>query len=60
MRKFLKKFVRDDRGVSALEYAMMAGIVAVTLGVVGIAFKSSITTLFSTMTTTVGTSAAPG
>ncbi len=59
MRKFVKAFVRDDRGVSALEYAMMAGIVAVTLGVAGIAFRTSIVNLFATMTTTVGTSAAP-
>ncbi|SOE94096.1 pilus assembly protein Flp/PilA [Burkholderia sp. D7] len=55
MRKFVKAFIRDDRGVSALEYAMMAGIVAVTLALVGATFKGSIQTLFTNMTTSVST-----
>ncbi|SAL71824.1 Flp/Fap pilin component [Caballeronia udeis] len=55
MRKFVNAFVRDDRGVSALEYAMMAGIVAVTLALVGATFKTSIQALFTTMTTSVST-----
>ncbi|QIE29910.1 Flp/Fap pilin component (plasmid) [Caballeronia sp. SBC1] len=55
MRKFFKAFVRDERGVSALEYAMMAGIVAVTLGAVGLTFKTTIATLFTNMTTAVST-----
>lgn len=49
MRNFFKQFVRDERGVSAMEYAIMAGIVAVALLAVGSAFNTSITTLFTNM-----------
>jgi pilus assembly protein Flp/PilA len=49
MRKLFKAFVRDERGVSAMEYAIMAGIVAVALAAVGTAFSSNISTLFSGM-----------
>jgi pilus assembly protein Flp/PilA len=35
IRQFVKKFVRDERGVTALEYAILAGIIvaAVAAGV---------------------------
>ncbi|MGF6932423.1 pilus assembly protein Flp/PilA [Paraburkholderia sp. UCT70] len=35
IRQFVKKFARDERGVTALEYAILAGIIvgAVVLGV---------------------------
>jgi pilus assembly protein Flp/PilA len=49
MRKILKAFVRDERGVSALEYAIMAGIVVVALTAVGAGFKTSLTGLFTTL-----------
>ena len=31
MQKILKAFVRDERGVSSLEYAILAGIVVLAL-----------------------------
>jgi pilus assembly protein Flp/PilA len=50
MRKFLKRFVRDERGVSALEYAILAGIVVVAVVAVGAimtpSFKNIFTNLF--------------
>ncbi|MDB5834961.1 MAG: pilus assembly protein [Caballeronia sp.] len=49
MRKFISWFVRDERGVSAMEYAVLAGIVAVALGAVATTFNSSVSTMFSTM-----------
>jgi pilus assembly protein Flp/PilA len=49
MRSFLKLFVRDDRGVSAMEYAVLAGIIVVALGGFGAAFKSDVNSMFTTM-----------
>lgn len=31
IRQFIKKFVRDERGVTALEYAILAGVVVVAV-----------------------------
>lgn len=55
MQKLLKAFVRDDRGVSALEYAILAGIVVVAL-VTGIGTLSTqIGTLWTKLTTSLTT-----
>jgi len=58
MRKIFKAFVRDDRGVSAMEYAILAGIVAVALTAVGTAFSTSIQGVFTAMFTKVTTASA--
>jgi pilus assembly protein Flp/PilA len=58
MRKLFKAFVRDERGVSAMEYAVLAGIVAVALGGVGVAFGNNVTTMFDTMFTAISTQQA--
>jgi pilus assembly protein Flp/PilA len=60
MRKFIKWFVRDERGVSAMEYAVLAGIVAVALGAVATTFSSSVTTMFNTMFSSIATNQAKG
>jgi pilus assembly protein Flp/PilA len=60
MRKFIKWFVRDERGVSAMEYAVLAGIVAVALGAVATTFSSSVSTMFSTMFSSIATNQAKG
>jgi pilus assembly protein Flp/PilA len=49
MRNFFKAFVRDERGVSAMEYAVLAGIVVIALGGMASAFKGSITSMFSNL-----------
>jgi pilus assembly protein Flp/PilA len=49
MSKFLKVFVRDERGVSAMEYAILAGIVVVALTAVGTTFSGSMTGLFTAL-----------
>ncbi|MDR5818205.1 MULTISPECIES: Flp family type IVb pilin [unclassified Caballeronia] len=53
MQKFIKAFVRDERGVSAMEYAILAGIVVVALVAVGSAFSTNMQDVFSNLTTKV-------
>jgi pilus assembly protein Flp/PilA len=59
MRNFVQLFVRDERGVSALEYAVLAGIVVLALGAVGTFFNTSIQTMFTTMFADVTTAQTP-
>jgi pilus assembly protein Flp/PilA len=49
MRKLMKAFVRDERGVSAMEYAVLAGIVVLALGAVAGTFSTKIGTMFTTL-----------
>ena len=53
MSKFLKAFVRDERGVSAMEYAILAGIVVVALTLVGSSFSTNLQAVFNNLTTKV-------
>ena len=57
MLTFLKKLRRDERGVSALEYAILAGIVvvAVIAGTAGL--SDDLKSLFTNISTSVGTAA---
>jgi pilus assembly protein Flp/PilA len=55
MRKLFKAFVRDERGVSAMEYAILAGIVAIALGAAGTIFGTNFAKLFSNMWTNINT-----
>ncbi|SAK61741.1 Flp/Fap pilin component [Caballeronia temeraria] len=57
MQKLLKAFVRDERGVSAMEYAILAGIVVVALVAVGSAFSTNMQDIFSNLTTKVKSAA---
>jgi pilus assembly protein Flp/PilA len=41
MRKFFNKFARDERGVSAMEYAVLAGIVVAAVVAGGLALTST-------------------
>jgi pilus assembly protein Flp/PilA len=58
MRNFFKFFVRDERGVSAMEYAVLAGIIAVALGTMGSIFSTSVQTMFKTMFGSISTNQA--
>ncbi|WP_321799123.1 Flp family type IVb pilin [Caballeronia sp. J97] len=53
MQKLIKAFVRDERGVSAMEYAILAGIVVVALVAVGSAFSTNMQDVFTNLTTKV-------
>jgi pilus assembly protein Flp/PilA len=55
MRKLIKLFVRDERGVSAMEYAVLAGIIVLALVAVAASFNSGLKTMFATMFTNVTT-----
>ena len=47
MRDFVLRFWRDDRGQDLIEYALMAGFVAVAAGAVMPAVSSNISQIFS-------------
>ena len=60
----IKKFLREEDGVTALEYALLAAVVAGVLALVaGPALKTFFETIFGTLTTTatdvIGTPTAP-
>jgi pilus assembly protein Flp/PilA len=55
MRKLMKAFVRDERGVSAMEYAVLAGIVVLALGAMASTFSTSISTMFDSLFNKVST-----
>ncbi|MDQ7981724.1 Flp family type IVb pilin [Paraburkholderia sp. SARCC-3016] len=55
MRTFLKMFLRDERGVSAMEYAVLAGIVVIALGAMAATFNTNISAMFSNLFTSVTT-----
>ncbi|RKU04420.1 Flp family type IVb pilin [Burkholderia sp. Nafp2/4-1b] len=41
MLQYVKSLLRDERGVSSLEYAVLAGIVVVALAAVGVILSSN-------------------
>ena len=51
MLKYLNRLKRDERGVTALEYAILAGIIVVAIVAVGSTFSSNLRTVFSALTT---------
>jgi pilus assembly protein Flp/PilA len=51
MLQFVKSLSRDERGVTALEYAILAGIVVVALVAVGAMFTPQMTALFQNLIT---------
>jgi pilus assembly protein Flp/PilA len=57
MRQLFKRFVRDSRGVSALEYAILAGLIVGAVAVGATALGTNIKSLFSAVNTRVGAAA---
>ncbi|MGF6608817.1 pilus assembly protein Flp/PilA [Paraburkholderia sp. WSM4175] len=55
MLRFIRSLSRDERGVSALEYAVLAGIVVAALVLAGTYFNTALTTVFTDMVTKVTT-----
>ncbi|WP_422879717.1 Flp family type IVb pilin [Paraburkholderia terricola] len=47
----MKAFVRDERGVSAMEYAVLAGIVVLALGAMAVAFNDNASAMFANLFT---------
>ncbi|WP_118182301.1 Flp family type IVb pilin [Paraburkholderia phosphatilytica] len=58
MRAFITSICFDERGISAMEYALMAGFVAVALTGIGVAFGTNVSSLFATMWTHIFASAS--
>ncbi|WP_315384310.1 Flp family type IVb pilin [Microvirgula aerodenitrificans] len=54
LKSFLKKFARDERGVSALEYAILAAVVAVAVVAIGPKITALYTSTFTKATDAVG------
>lgn len=53
IRQFVKKFARDERGVTALEYAILAGIIVAAV-VAGVGYLSdSLKTGFGSLSSTI-------
>jgi pilus assembly protein Flp/PilA len=55
MHNLVKKIIRDERGVSAMEYAILAGIIAVALGAAAATFNTGIKEMFTNMFAAVST-----
>jgi pilus assembly protein Flp/PilA len=51
MRAFLTSICSDERGISAMEYALMAGFVGIALAGIGAAFGTNVSSLFASMWT---------
>lgn len=62
MQKLMKKFVRDERGVTAIEYGLIAGLVAIAivgaLGTLGTNLSGIFTTVSSSVQSANTTAAA--
>jgi pilus assembly protein Flp/PilA len=54
----LAKLGRDNRGQDLIEYALMAGFVAVAAGAIMPSVSSNISTIFSKVTSHLGTAAS--
>ncbi|SCZ22065.1 MULTISPECIES: Flp family type IVb pilin [Burkholderia] len=51
MLQYVKTLLRDERGISSLEYAVLAGIVVVALAAVGtvLSGSSGLSSIFTTL-----------
>jgi len=60
MLQFIKSLSRDERGVSALEYAVLAGVIVVAVVAVGATFSTNLQAIFTNLTTKVSNAAGTG
>jgi len=60
MSKFVKRFVRDERGVSAMEYAVLAGIIVIALVAVSGTFNTQLSRMFTNLFQKVNTAVNNG
>jgi pilus assembly protein Flp/PilA len=49
MQKFIQKFVRDEEGVTAIEYGLIAALIAVVIIAVVTTVGTNLRTVFSTI-----------
>lgn len=55
MRDFIQSLARDESGVTAVEYAILAGVVVAIIAGAGAAFSDGLGGLFGALTTKMGT-----
>ncbi len=55
MKKLMKKFVRDEKGVTALEYGLLAALIAAVIIVSVQSLGQTIDTTFSTIDSSMST-----
>ena len=60
MLQRIKVFVRDSKAVSALEYALLVGIIAVAIGAAMFTFSESIKTAINAIGTDIAGTTSPG
>ena len=53
----IERFLKDEEGASGIEYAMIAGMVAVVLATSSDSIRTSITSIFSKVSTSLATAA---
>lgn len=53
--KFIQKFIRDEDGVTAIEYGLLAALIAVAIMTTVAAMGSTLKTMFTLVNTTLGT-----
>jgi pilus assembly protein Flp/PilA len=51
MRKFIKTFARDESGATAIEYALIAALIAVGIVTAATTLGTDISSLFGTVST---------
>lgn len=49
--KFINKFIRDENGATAIEYGLIAGLIAVVIIVAVTSVGSGLTTKFTSIST---------
>ncbi|OXC78149.1 Flp family type IVb pilin [Caballeronia sordidicola] len=54
MSKFIKGFVNDERGITAIEYAIIAGLISVALIATVGSLTTALQTAFTAIATTLG------
>lgn len=53
MKKTLTRFIKDERGATAIEYGLIAGLVALAVAVGAQSLGTSISTSFTNLGTTI-------
>jgi pilus assembly protein Flp/PilA len=59
IRQFFNKFVRDERGVTALEYAILAGVIVTAVVAAGAILSGALSTGFGNLSTAISTATTP-
>lgn len=49
IRKFFGRLLGDERGLTAVEYAVLGAIVVAAIGVAGKSFETNLTTAFTAL-----------